>query len=459
MATSGSFRPSSNGTYFTWTRTAFSSAGNYSDIAVTFGWGFHSSPLDRELDAGYLSVDGTVYYNVPGLVKSYEGNFTDRDYQVYANTIRIYHNSDGTKTFSVTAGMTGYSGVRVEGSPSFTLDTIPLFPGAPTGLGVTGHTDSDPTTATISWTAPSNVGAGLDDFELQVSTASDFSSTVVDVTNGSWTTSKAVSGLPKGTSLYARVRAHTAAGYGDWSSTLSFTTGTTVPNAPAGLASSNVVGTSADVTWNAPTDNGGTAITGYTVQRALNSGFSSGLVTTNLPASPRSLNITGLAHTTTYWVKVRAINAAGNSSFSSSISFTTLSTVPGAPGTPTVGSLTPTSASVSWTTPSDDGGAAITGYDVQYATDSAFTSVVATVTSTASPKALSNLSPSTNYWVRVRAKNTNGAGAWTSGTAFRTPSGLLVGNGSAWKNADVWIGDGSNWVLCRVRSGNGTGWS
>ena len=59
--------------------------------------------------------------------------------------------------------------------------------------------------------------------------------------------------------------------------------------------------------------------------------------------------------------------------------------------------------------------------------------------------------------MRVRAVNARGAGAWSSSTIFRTTSGLLAGNGSAWKDANVWIGP-DTWIPCRVWTGNGTEW-
>lgn len=93
------------------------------------------------------------------------------------------------------------------------------------------------------------------------------------------------------------------------------TADTTAPTAPTSLAASSVTQTSLTLNWSASTDNVG--VTGYDVyQGATNVGSVTGTTT----------NVTGLTAATTYTFSVRAKDAAGNVSASSStINVTTLS--------------------------------------------------------------------------------------------------------------------------------------
>lgn len=76
-----------------------------------------------------------------------------------------------------------------------------------------------------------------------------------------------------------------------------------------------------------------------------------------------------------------------------------------------------TAISVSWSAPAN-GGSAITRYNVDYATNSAFTSST-TASSTATTLTLTGLTPATAYYIRVAAVNAVGTGAW-SATASAT---------------------------------------
>jgi hypothetical protein len=225
------------------------------------------------------------------------------------------------------------------------------------------------------------------------------------------------------------------------------------PGTPAGTPSGNSIALS----WAAPGDDGGSGITSYTVQRADDSGFTTNVVT-YAGIGGTSTTLTGLAYGKTYYTRVSATNGIGTSAYSSSTSDTTDITVPGAPTGVAVSGITPVQADVSWSAPAFDGGSALTGYDVQSAKDSAFTVGVVTVADSASPNTLTGLLPGTNYWVRVRAKNAAGAGAWSTAATFKTLPGVYIGTGTGWSNALVYVGNGTSWVLAQVKSGNGSTW-
>ncbi|WP_010232507.1 fibronectin type III domain-containing protein, partial [Gillisia marina] len=71
----------------------------------------------------------------------------------------------------------------------------------------------------LSW----NAASGADSYKVQVSTTSDFSSTLVNQSNITGT-STSVSGLDDGTTYYWRALATNAVGDSNWSAVRSFTT-------------------------------------------------------------------------------------------------------------------------------------------------------------------------------------------------------------------------------------------
>ncbi len=86
---------------------------------------------------------------------------------------------------------------------------------------------------------------------------------------------------------------------------------------------------------------------------------------------------------------------------------------------------TPGDAAVhlSWSAPASNGGTAVKDYEIQQATDSAFTTpvVVADGTSTATTTTVTGLGNGSPAWFRIRAVNANGAGPWST-TVTATPA-------------------------------------
>ena len=120
------------------------------------------------------------------------------------------------------------------------------------------------------------------------------------------------------------------------------------------------------------------------------------------------------------------VGATGTSTFgtpgSVSVSFTLprIPKAPSAPGVPTLTSITATSARASSTAPSNNGGAGVTAYEFQRATNSSFTAGVATVSSGSTAATLGSLAANTTYWVRARARNAAGWGGWSGSRPFTT---------------------------------------
>ena len=97
--------------------------------------------------------------------------------------------------------------------------------------------------------------------------------------------------------------------------------------------------------------------------------------------------------------------------------------VPSAPQSPAV---TPgsTTALVSWATPADDGDATITGYRIDYSTDSGFSSYSSKTVGVVTSDTVTGLTPGTTYYFRVCALNAVTTAAGSPGPASSTVSGF-----------------------------------
>lgn len=84
---------------------------------------------------------------------------------------------------------------------------------------------------------------------------------------------------------------------------------------------------------------------------------------------------------------------------------------PNAVAAPTLSAVTHNSLKADWAAPSVPGGGSITGYDVQYSTNSDFSGAT-TVATTSRTLAITGRTPNTRIYVRVRAKTSAGAGAY-----------------------------------------------
>jgi hypothetical protein len=310
--------------YLDWQVTSQSQSGNYSNVSWQVGFNFPGSPSCRGLRNGTATINGTeVYrnYNSGDAIHSYSSGHDHTWLQVASGSIRINHNSSGNATLSVSAGMTGWQDKRSTGSDSWALPQIPKAPSTP-GTPVASNITA--TGVTLTWAAPSNNGAALDRNSGQVSRNSAFTDVIASWDVAGWTTSRTITGLPKGTTLYARVRAHNSIGWSAWSGARTFSTGVTTPSAPGAPTISGISATTASVAWSTPSDSGGAAITTYEVQRATSASFDDAVTVTD-PASPAPLS--DLLPGTTYYVRVRAVSSAGAGAWSSTTTFQTLSGV------------------------------------------------------------------------------------------------------------------------------------
>jgi len=225
------------------------------------------------------------------------------------------------------------------------------------------------------------------------------------------------------------------------------------PPSPPAIAVVNITSSSASVYCTAAgAENGATTTkVRYRVHRNWD-----GALIADLEGGYGGVNYYGLDRNTGYVAYAQSYNAAGWGGWSAGVGFNTLPTAPDAGAAPTVSDILPDGASISWAAP-NNGGSGITGYDVQVATDAGYTANVQTVAAASVPKAITGLGPGLVHYVRWRAKNAYGAGAWSASTIFTTLTGAQVKLDGAWLKAKVWVKVDGTWRLAKVwKKVNGT---
>jgi hypothetical protein len=195
----------------------------------------------------------------------------------------------------------------------------------------------------------------------------------------------------------------------------------TVPATPATPTVGTILSTSLKVSWVIPS-NGGSAITQMYLRRfptSASATANTGFTDTTLGATITSATVSGLSPKTSYWWKVIAKNAVGNSAPSAVVVGLT-SDKPETPAAPVVASKTATSINLTLTDP-DFNSAPITGRQTQLSTSSSFSTVQATVTTTTPTFTAANgVLRNTLYYTRWQAVNSVGPSDWSGTTSVQT---------------------------------------
>ena len=253
-----------------------------------------------------------------------------------------------------------------------TGDTV--VPDAPTDVAAVSGPGAGE--VTVTWTVPSDTGgADITDYTVYWDTKATV--TVAPDTNkkstGTAETSLIVDGLIYGLSYYFIVTATNSVGESVATTAVSATPAT-LPDAPTDVETAPG-NTKVTVSWTAPSDTGGADITDYTVYWGTEAAVTTDTTTKKSTGngSVTSLTITGLTNGLSYYFIVTATNSIGESVATTAVSATP-ATVPEAPTAvaavsgPGAGEVT-----VTWTAPSDTGGADITDYTVYWDTKATVT--------------------------------------------------------------------------------------
>lgn len=300
----------------------------------------------------------------------------------------------------------------------------PAPPATPTNVTATAGNGQ----ATVSWTRQNN-GQPTNSYTVRntfSSTGVLVPDTIVTAAAGTTTVPTSVTILlVNGTSYQFAVSASNSSGSSAFSAPSNLVTPQvpTVPGAPTTVVAS-AANASAQVAWAPPANNGGSAITSYTVTVYANN-IPTGSTLTVLGGTTGA-NVTGLTNGTSYTFTIHATNSLGNSAESlPSNAVTPFAVNP--PDAPTGVSATAGNslAVISWTAPANNGGSPIGAYVI--------TALVGGVpnssqvfTGTSTQTTYSGLINGTTYTFTVAAANSAGTGAASLPSNPVTPTAPLT---------------------------------
>ncbi|MBI4282907.1 MAG: c-type cytochrome [Chloroflexi bacterium] len=192
-----------------------------------------------------------------------------------------------------------------------------------------------------------------------------------------------------------------------------------LPSAPTNLTATAVSAGQINLTW---VDNASDE-TGVRIQRATESTFTANLITTTVAANVVSYNDTTVTGNTTYYYRIFAINSAGDSAASNTVSVTTPASTVTPPAAPTGLSASASSASqvnLTWL----DNSTTETGFRIDRATNSAFSVNLVTVNTAANSVSYSDTAVNsiTTYYYRTYAFNSAGNSAASNIASVTTPA-------------------------------------
>lgn len=340
--------------------------------------------------------------------------------------------------YSFRVSATNIVGTSDDSTASSETSTLGV-PGAPTITNAAAGARS----AVITWTAPASDGGSPITLYTITSTPGNITAT------SSTVTPTTVSGLSDNTSYTFVIKATNSAGDSLDSDPSSSITTFNLPGVPTGLTATSSTG-AISLTWVAPTNTGGTPITGYNIYDASGNIYNSstnafvsdtGSITTT---SNLSINITGLTDGSTYAFSIKAVNLAG---LSSAVSFASITL-----GLPTAplnfsGVSANTQITFSWQVPTSNGGSPITGYKIADSTDAI---VYDGTGNTAITTTITGLTNGTSYIYKISALNSRGA------SSYSAPITIIAGLPATPTGFSAVAGDKSVTLSWSASSGNGS---
>ena len=319
----------------------------------------------------------------------------------------------GSYTIEVTAtarGMTATRTIRI------TVSDPPVDPPSRPDTPILGFPTS--TSLRIDWQEPDDDGgADIDEYEIGYRVQNVGSYTVV-TENGNALDTTITSGISNTNRYQGRVRAMND-GNATWSAwslpgVSPLATRPPRPSAPTVTEDSND-NRALNVSWTRPTDPNYDEnlypIVDYNVQYRI-SASSSPYRNYSFNGTGTNTQITGLTPNVTYAVQVQAVNSDISGAWSPDGTGTTGHSVPGAPTNLRPIRIRRNDIQLAWNPPSNNGGATITQYQIQYRLDGS-SSWLNGGTTTSSPGTVDGLTTVEIYNFRVAARNSQGLGNYS----------------------------------------------
>jgi hypothetical protein len=340
-------------------------------------------------------------------------------------------------------------------SPDVSLNPA-LAPAAPTGVVLT-RVDNIGTSLDVSWNAPADNGDDITNYVVSYANADleNFATDKGDVSNGDASTSLRLNPLTQGATYNVNVRAVNDVSGGPVSSPDVSLNPALAPAAPTGVVLTRVAGsgTSLDVSWNEPLDNGDD-ITNYIVSYA-NADDPTDKGDVSNGDATRSLRLESLTEGATYNVNVRAVNDVSGGPVSSPDVSLNPALAPDAPTdvvlTRVAGSGT--SLQVSWTEPKNNGDTIDYSFVVLESNSnivingSTVSAVSAIPNGSINNATITGLSEGVNYYVKISVYNSVGASSFVSSNGMNpalvpdTPTNVVLTRAATSDTLNL------NWVL------------
>lgn len=328
----------------------------------------------------------------------------DRDGTQIASTTNTYYYDDAVipgvpysydvRAVDSSGNVSGPSNVA-----SATAPTTPTAPDAPT-LSVTPGNK----VATLTWSAPSDGGSPITGYRIYRGTASGGEALLKSV---GLVAGYADTQVSNGTTYYYEVRAVNSIGLGQPSGEVAATPASR-PGSPGGLSANANASAGVVLTWSAASS-GGSPITGYNVYRSTQSGAETLMASVG---TGTSYTDAAVSNGTTYYYKVSAVNAVGESALSSETT-AKRGTPPAAPRNLVAAMSNTSGVTLKWSSPASNGGASVTGYRIYRASASGAETLIATVGSVTSFADTSAASGGF-YYYKVTAVNSLGEGSFSN---------------------------------------------
>lgn len=369
-----------------------------------------TTPTDTKIALSWPSTPNSATYVVEQAI---DAQFLNGLYTIYSGSNLSFTQSNlapGTLYFyRIKAKAAGYA------DSDFAFATLSTTGAAVPTLATPSVSAGSATTSTVaySWSPVSNAQSYSVTFATNAALTANASSFTTTATSYTGT------GLVPSTTYWLGVQA-LASGYtSSGTGTASLATSATV----AAGASTTALGTTSP-SFASVTSSGATAswpavsnASGYVLQRATDSGFTSGLVSTTL-GNVTSANLTSLVASTQYYSRIMATGSGSytDGPYGAVATFTT--SAAGGSTTALVAAnqlylngATTTTIAASWTMSANVSSANSNAYQLEISTSSSFASVLASVNSgTVATGTLTGLTPGTQYYLRMKVL---GAGSFT----------------------------------------------